>query len=492
MQWPLILFDCISVLLHDILKVTSPALVNHDSVIKDGTLMDVESTAAFKKGELRATLVILLLDTFATTLIAEYKDPVAEISSSESSASFIKLVCQINCRLLFVYYLQKLYNYYVHIFENNLQDKLEVIVDTYHHLVAVQFEAICISVDSYMRILQHELKKVMESCFFNAGWDADIGGAMSVKRVVKSKLLYCMSALVHLDISPAFRANFLRIFNQHFGSRRSADAGRTIKEDLLQQLALMSCENVVRAYIEQLLLVFGHGLQHNSSMEGTHQETLPEGRRSSFSLVNRSPSSSTNRNSYAYFYNSGTSSAKTFRLLDVNIINRLNEDLQLLLALSEDLRLLLSRDIPNIHIIAGKKLFRGPLQAFYMKYMKSGTLPRADTAEESVMTESAEGSATTKQLFDDVWKALQHVIYAVQMSKQFLPQFVQDCLYRDFGYVASIKFYVFALHWRGEPTEIIESDYRQYFSNWAPDKDLTADYAIPIIHSIKAANVVKL
>lgn len=441
-----------------------------------------------------------------------FADQLASLAGCESNAQTIKLVCSMNNHLLLGYYLQKLYSYYWQNFENLLHDKFDLIAEKYHRLVAMQYESACKYMDAFSHALHSDLKRIVEQKFFSSQWESDVAGFVVVKRLIKSRIFFAKATLVTLDCFESngadgglFSSSLSLLLNEICGGRLgTVITGVRLAEDLVMQLALRACESLVRVYIEQLLLTFGNGLVSNIPPADAilpaeeFQRTLStQGRmsfRASFSMPSPSASFSSSRSSFSYFQNISISS-KPFRALNLDIINRLNEELQLLLAMSEEIRTALAgggdKSGNPLRVIRSPRKVRRPLAIIYEKYIKPNMADPKDNFEQSGASrgDGPQGQFNSKPLFDGVWQPLQHVIYAAQMDKQYLPAFVQDCLFADFGYSAAVKMYSFLLFWRGELAESIRSDYHRHFSKWNPDRSLVGVCQIPLVHSIKSANI---
>eukprot|EP00981_Chlorochromonas_danica_P008210 scaffold2062_cov181-Ochromonas_danica.AAC.14 len=487
-------------------------------------------------------------------------------AAAGSPQQVVRIIGTINSHLLFIGYLSKLFSFYAPVFDRMLpEDKVDLLASRYQqNLLAGQFEAIAKAADLYNRIVYNDCRKIMENCFFHQAWEEDITGIVALKRLLKSRTSFLRKTIVlYEEIQSSGGGEhgmgnnqLIKQFNTLFERygltppppNGTTGAGVNIVQELMLVLTLRSVEGSVKAYLEQLLLSFGNGLisqAHSDSYSnaegsvmgddsvaepaaavGVKQSSggfaqltgLLSSKRNSFSTppanstsAPNSSSTPTSRNSYAYFYNltSSSSSSKTFRQLNVGILHRLNEDLQLLLALAEDLRLLASIHPTGdqVHVIqTRKKAFLRPLRALKEKMKRfkvespdSSTVASIDDDDSvSVSTsgggaQGASSSFNNKQIFDLAMQVLQHFIYAVQMHKQYLPAFVKDCFVRDFGPTVACKLYVFLMYWRGETAETIKSDYDANFvGGMASQHSDNVLCSLPLIHSIKAANVIKL
>jgi hypothetical protein len=166
----------------------------------------------------------------------------------------------------------------------------------------------------------------------------------------------------------------------------------------------------------------------------------------------------------------GSASSKSFKIISMNVINRLNEDLQLIVSLCEDLRFLILVDSPpsndfnsshqpadhydQVHRISLRKrrFFRRLLRKIEKENGKTEK-GRRNSGENGEVTSSLVDSGTfnytlsgyaLKQLLDRILEPLQHFVYACQMNKQYLNSFVREHLIIDFGYcIRQMKLPVF-------------------------------------------------
>jgi hypothetical protein len=88
---------------------------------------------------------------------------------------------------------------------------------------------------------------------------------------------------------------------------------------------------------------------------------------------------------------------------------------------------------------------------------KSNSNPHLSTEEE------------TKATFKALLQPLAHLVLAVQMNNQYLPDFVKQELYQDFG-ISSVNIWQLIMYWRKETKEDIESAYEKLFARWVPEE----------------------
>lgn len=96
---------------------------------------------------------------------------------------------------------------------------------------------------------------------------------------------------------------------------------------------------------------------------------------------------------------------------------------------------------------------------------------------------------TNKQVYDTMLQPLTHLILALQMDKQYLIPFVQEELFRDFGYHC-IRVWIVIEHWRGEKKDHIQQEYDAHLKHWRPAVDTLVEPRVDVGY-IKDLRIVK-
>lgn len=203
--------------------------------------------------------------------------------------------------------------------------------------------------------------------------------------------------------------------------------------------------------------------------------------------------------------------------LSIATIARLNEDLQWLTALIEECRvMMLGTD--DIHRVAPsmspgfETRRRKRLLPFGGSRTKPST-PKSPLPTSSANTNDASSpppppppstvslissptealrkaiNYTNKQVYDTMLQPLTHLILALQMDKQYLIPFVQEELFRDFGYHC-IRVWVVIEHWRGEKKDHIQQEYDLHLKHWRPAVDTLVEPRVDVGY-IKDLRIVK-
>lgn len=200
--------------------------------------------------------------------------------------------------------------------------------------------------------------------------------------------------------------------------------------------------------------------------------------------------------------------------LSIAAIARLNEDLQLLTALIEECRMMML-GTDDVHRVAPsaasgmEQTRRRRLLAFGSKKSNannsdpngSDTTAAGNAAPNSpsstaaaLMSSPTEAlrkaiNYTNKQVYDSMLQSLTHLILALQMDKQYLVPFVQEELFRDFGYHC-IRVWILIEHWRGEKKEQIQQEYDLHLKHWRPSAESFVEPKIDVGY-IKDLRIVK-
>ena len=66
-----------------------------------------------------------------------------------------------------------------------------------------------------------------------------------------------------------------------------------------------------------------------------------------------------------------------------------------------------------------------------------------------------------------ILQPLSHLVLALQMNSQYLPEFVQKELYDDFG-ISCVNIWLLIMNWRKESREEVSSTYNRVFKDWNP------------------------
>ena len=227
--------------------------------------------------------------------------------------------------------------------------------------------------------------------------------------------------------------------------------------------------------------------------------------------------------------------------MSLTTISRLSEDLELLTKLFDELRikvylsrLSLSGSSRAPHVIESnttntnnntqKTRKQGHLMSFNLKpkfsnkktlknpVLEPGKVPKREIKEDENKNTTTTTSTTTttnnnninnitiieeesKIIFKLILQPLTHVILAVQMNNQYLPDFIKSELFHDFGCI-SINIWQLIMYWRKENKEDIQIAYERLFQEWLPlqqseEVDIQLDIS-NYMNKVKAANIVKL
>lgn len=206
--------------------------------------------------------------------------------------------------------------------------------------------------------------------------------------------------------------------------------------------------------------------------------------------------------------------------MTVTTISRLSEDLELITKLFEELRNKIYLARMNVgrapHIIETTT----PKAARKNKVLSLGLKPRllgrkkadTSTAAPAVAGADSKGPSPTrtasvpedegsvqlatmdeesKATFKQILQPLKHVVLAVQMNNQYLPDFVKSELYQDFG-LSALNIWQLIMYWRKETKEDICMAYDKLFQSWRPPTQEESQLDIAgYIAKVKPANVVK-
>lgn len=200
--------------------------------------------------------------------------------------------------------------------------------------------------------------------------------------------------------------------------------------------------------------------------------------------------------------------------MDLNTLSRLSEDLELITKLFEELRnkIYLSRmclgRTPHIIETAPPKnpahKRRGIMGIRpHLSSRKKDIEPtaaqeggRGRNREEEVPPGRNSNSIAniedeSKATFKKALQPLSHVVLAVQMNNQYLPDFVKAELYEDFG-PTSLNIWQLIMYWRKEPKEAIVAAYQKLFADWrAPELEEPLVDISHYMSKVKAANLIK-
>lgn len=197
--------------------------------------------------------------------------------------------------------------------------------------------------------------------------------------------------------------------------------------------------------------------------------------------------------------------------MDLNTLSRLSEDLELITKLFEELRnkIYLSRMClgRSPHIIetsppknATHKRKLGLLGIKpHLSSRKKSAEPtvedRRNRDEEVPAGRNSNSIANieedSKATFKKALQPLTHVILAVQMNNQYLPDFVKAELYEDFG-PTTLNIWQLIMYWRKESKEDIVAAYHKLFADWrAPALEEPLVDISHYMSKVKAANIIK-
>ena len=211
--------------------------------------------------------------------------------------------------------------------------------------------------------------------------------------------------------------------------------------------------------------------------------------------------------------------------MNLNTISRLSEDVELLTKLFDELRnkIYLSRmqlgaraphiiatpvaEAPNkrrmLNFGVNPKLGKNKTAASKAGAAPATAKPSAavvnsvpsnanQTEEERLSTTLLAMEEETKTTFRVILQPLSHLVLAVQMNNQYLPDFVRAELYTDFG-VGSLNIWQLIMYWRKESKEDIIAAYDKLYSTWDPE-EIVEDPLVDIsgyMGKVKPANLIK-
>lgn len=313
---------------------------------------------------------------------------------------------------------------------DRISEELSEALDQKAGLIIQQHEEFCeVALEHLARFWNSEIRRICESELFRNQWIADSKVIQLLKRTVKQQLTSFQGSLVQ-DL-------------QEYALR------------MRMRVTGYVCEGLVHTYIECLLLNT-HSLQ-----------------------------------------------------MSIAVLARLNEDLQCLTALIEEVRMfMLGAD--DVHRVApppppvsierrNRGWRRGGKNPPPPPPPASSITADGDTAEPMPSHLASPHSAMrkalnfeNKQTYDALLQPLTHLILAIQMDKQYLIPFVQEELYRDFGYNC-IRVWCLLELWRGEKKEQIMQEYDQHLKNWRPPVETFEPRVnIHYIKNARGANLIKL
>eukprot|EP01031_Cornospumella_fuschlensis_P024224 gene24224-29294_t len=549
-----------------------------------------EAEESRRKGDIRVALLVQFFESLAPELSQLYAEQISSILSvgAGGESQWVRLTTQCNNHLLALSYLSKLHSYFeMHILSvlagvegqgGGVLEELDMLREKYFLLLSCQLEGVFLCLEGFIKILQVDMKKIVEKTFFTATWEDTIEGMVTLKKKLKSRLLFLKTVFVCPDIPLPTRNSgntelgmgvgvdgvwlcvFHLLHSLHAKYSLPVPDINTIFSSppqdtppflhpLLTLLLAQVLEGAVRVYVEGVLGAYGGGYAHYS---GTPQPPPSPTRMPAESLSRENSLKDgavlalpSHLHSVLSVYtprlagagagvsNVATATAgvggvlgsmltgsKGFQPISMTVINRLNEDLQLLLSLCEDLRyLLLVIPLPSQGTGSGtggsgehydqvrrissqtRSFFRRPLpratvdagNSSSSKSGKKGT----DTDDSATPSLLPTPGYSSKLLVDRILQPLQHFIYACQMNKQYLPAFTRETLTADFGFIPARKMYTFLLHWRGETVESIKGDFQLHFQQLNSDEDggdsgAAGVVPLPILYHIKSGNIVKM
>jgi hypothetical protein len=476
-------------------------LTNIFDTLLNGSDFLVPQNSNTTKGNIQVNFLILLLDSLGNEITAFNSDYLHNLKTADKDF-LLKITCFMNSISYFLTLFMEFIDLFsekfsVDIVENCFEEKFLSIYQSCMELNFAAIEILC------RNVFFHEVKLNFQSSLFNQNWIKDMIGIMNMKKIIRSTLLQVNSIL--MVSSSAFTSPSVGIANSILSSgsgKLGASNGAEDEDD--RHLSVGSLGTV------------GQNQQSQNIPEVVKHKllvTIIEG------II------------AMYLELLFTTGYYNFPSVTIEIMQRLSEDLQMITSFFEELRQIILQNqyySQNVHFISNQKssVFpssagsqhqaqfipsgiddsrsNGPNLVKRKKYFFSRQLSTSSNG--SIMKATASSSLSNyprkdviiqniqnKQLFDELLFPLQHIVYAVQMPKNHLLEFIQTEIYADFGYFNALRIWQFLLSWRGIKKDEILTDYENYLKDWKP-KDYQQLEPKLFIHYLNnhKTNIIKL
>jgi hypothetical protein len=447
-------------------------LTNLFETILNGSDFIIPQNSNTTKGNIQINFFLILLEHLENEIIPLNMEFLHNLKTSDKDF-FLKIVTFMNSisyfLTLFMEFIDLLHDKFAtDIIESCFEEKF---LQIYQRCMDLNYNAIEILCRN---VFFHEVKSIFQANLFNTTWLNDMVGIMQMKKFIRTSLLQVNSILMislsgssagggsgslsvsGLSLSGKFGTDENTNDDERLSLSQSGHQSQNIPETIKHKLLVTIIEGIIAMYLE-LLFTAGY---HN----------LPN--------------------------------------LTVEIMGRLSEDLQMVTSFFEELRQIILQNqyySQNIHFISKRKS-GSALSSFFsskqhvsspvsnseketdqehaMKKKKKYFFSRAWSVSSSSSHQMKATSASSlsnyprkdviiqniqnKQLFDELLFPLQHVIYAVQMHRNHLLEFIQTEIYSDFGYLNALRVWQLLLAWRGIKKDEINADYDMYLKDWKP------------------------
>lgn len=434
------------------------------------------------KGNIQITFFTLLLESIISDLLPMIHDYIHYQLKVNDKDYILKIITSMNSITYFHYqYIELMEEYcnnnsnsnnnmHMHNNHNNTYYFNDDIIEHYfeNKILLIQTSLLdyhTMIIDMICRnYFFNDLKVCFTDTLFNNIWLKDMKGILSMKKMIRTGLLQFNALLLPASSGSSSVSDDL--------SGGSSNNSQNLAEIVKHKLLVSIIEGIISMYLE---LLFNNGYQQ-------------------------------------------------YPLLSMEVIDRLSEDLQMITSFFEELRQMILHYqyyAQNMHIIPIlPKNKRKAMKA--LRFLSSNNTnsnnsnPTQIGGTPSTPTAAVEGSSKkkrsffsskrsthstsssslaggggggggmmstvigpkkeliikniqNKQLFDELLFPLQHVIYAIQMNKQHLLEFVKNEFYLDFGYYNSIRIWQLLLAWRGMKKEEIYQEYDVVLKDWRPE-----------------------
>lgn len=379
-----------------------------------------------------------------------------DISSSSSSAS--KELASLDILTLQYCSFINSQHHFVRLFQEEVMDyildslpnvtesdekQLILLEEKWRHIVQLHTQCMMEAMEALIKHTQEDIKSHMTDTMFTnkkLAWNKEVMWINPVKRCVKLKL-YILNACLDPSIQGA------QVSNEENNNTGDGDAYWTTQDLKLRFVASIS-KMLIQHYIELLL-------QSNIS---TTVFAIAHYSISAFAVNNPSNAHS-------------------------NLMNRVNEDIQLVIAMIEEMRLIVIHYHMNdmTHYIQSNSVNKragGKKNTLFRRNGGGATTTSSSTGETSTSSKSNNTTNTittyqnyqNKQTFDELVFPISHLSILLSMLFSFSEvsysvHFVKKELLESFG-VYAVHLWQLLCIWRGDKKELIISEYQVHFKDW--------------------------
>lgn len=418
----------------------------------------------------------LLLDTLSDVVDAQQKWLSTAVSEKYSAMLVQKLSVFVNNQYSFVFGL----NEAVDLWAGHLDDQhLEKIANQLAKLSDQLLEGVAACVEVMSQVAQTEVRDALRAGLFKSGWENDIGCLLGMKDRVKKTLLRQLQTFLNAQLL------------------------QEKKEEILQLVLIHCLEAVVAFYLEAMFVNYT-SISMNFTVLARLGEDLEVLTQFAAEVKGAIFSAEAGQKPHRVYLSADKGKNGSNGAPVGKHRWRLFRGLRLRMGRRNSARSLQSRSRSASRSRAGSEggapaspANEDPGSEEEDEFsMGSRPTPGAAVMNSTANTNAEEWRETSvlnRRRFDDLMKPLTHVNLAMQMSNQFLPQFVKNELYQDFGLV-SVNIWQLIMFWRGEGKDSIHLAYETHFRNWSPlasSVEPLVPSIAPFLFKIKPANLIK-